>query len=55
METRNSLVIAAVLLVILGIIMIYLGSLSGPKLLLPPVITGVGFFVIAWAFIKMRK
>ncbi len=47
--------VAAALLLILGIIMIYLGAFSGPKLLLPPVITGVGFFVIAWAFIKMRN
>ncbi len=47
--------VAAVLLVILGIVMIYLGAFSGLKLLLPPVITGIGFFVIAWAFIKMRN
>lgn len=55
MEKRNSLMIAAILLVILGIVMIYLGGFSGPKLLLPPVITGIGFFVIAWALIKMRN
>lgn len=55
MKKGNSLIVAAVLLVILGIVMIYLGAFGGPKLLLPPVITGIGFFVIAWAFIKVRN
>ncbi|MEP6844961.1 MAG: hypothetical protein ABI861_03130 [Panacibacter sp.] len=52
MEKRNGLIAAAVILIILGIVMIYLGAFHAPKLLLPPVITGIGFFVIAWAFIK---
>ena len=55
MEKRNSLLIAAILLIVLGIVMIYLGAFSTPKLLLPPIVTGIGFFVIAWAFISKRS
>ncbi len=51
MDNRAGVIIPAIILIILGIIMIYLGA-SGPKLILPPIITGLGFFVIAWAFIK---
>ena len=55
MGKRNGLIIAAVLLVILGIVMIYLGAFFGPKILLPPIITGIGFFIIAWAFYTLRN
>ncbi len=51
---KNILMIIAVLLVILGIIMIYLGGFYTPKLLLPPIVTGIGFFLIAWAFILLK-
>ncbi len=55
MEKRNSLILAAVILALLGFVMIYLGAFYGPKIMLPPVVTGIGFFVIAWAFIKMKR
>jgi hypothetical protein len=42
-------------LVILGLVMIYLGGFYGPKVVLPPIVTGIGFFVIAWAFSQLRK
>ena len=29
--------------------MIYIGGFYAPKIMLPPIITGVGFFLIAWA------
>lgn len=35
-------------MVVLGIVMIALGFLAGPKIILPPIVTGVGFFAIAW-------
>ena len=46
----NTNSIAAILLIILGIIMIYLGGFYAPKVILPPIITGIGFFVIAGVF-----
>ncbi len=55
MEKQNAFTIASIALIILGIVMIYLGASTGPKIIFPPIITGIGFFVIAWAFIKMRK
>ncbi|WP_316842242.1 hypothetical protein [Pedobacter gandavensis] len=54
MEKRTVLSISAFLLLILGIAIIYVG-LSGPKLMLPPVITGLGFFVISWALFALKK
>ncbi|WGQ12477.1 hypothetical protein QG516_12660 [Pedobacter gandavensis] len=54
MEKRTVLQISAVLLIILGIAIIFVG-LSGPKLMLPPVITGLGFFVVSWALFALKK
>ena len=52
---NNSLKTAAILLVLLGIIMIYIGGFYGPKVILPPILTGVGFFTIAWVFLGFRR
>ncbi|MNY61334.1 hypothetical protein D3C86_1980050 [compost metagenome] len=46
--------IAVFLLVILGMAIIYIG-MAGPKIMWPPVITGVGFFVISWVFYKLKE
>jgi len=42
----------AILLILLGIAMIYIGGFYAPKVMLPPIITGVGFFLIALVFLK---
>ena len=42
----------AILLIILGVAMIYIGGFYAPKVMLPPIITGVGFFLIALVFLK---
>jgi hypothetical protein len=42
----------AVLLMLLGIAMIYIGGFYAENVMLPPIITGVGFFLIAFVFIK---
>jgi hypothetical protein len=42
----------AILLILLGIAMIYIGGFYAPKVMLPPMITGVGFFLIAFVFLK---
>ncbi len=54
MKKESILTLAAVFLIILGIGIAAIG-LSGATILLPPVITGIGFFVIAWGFFAMRK
>lgn len=41
---------AAIILILLGIAMIYIGGFHAPKVMLPPIITGVGFFLIALVF-----
>ncbi|MDX5584480.1 MAG: hypothetical protein QNK20_06035 [Aureibaculum sp.] len=55
MNKYRKIKVSVVLLIILGIAMIYIGAFYGPKIMLPPIITGVGFFVIAWALNTIRK
>jgi len=55
MEKNKVLTIAGLLLIILGIIMIYIGGFYTSKIMLPPIITGIGFFVIAWVFTTLKK
>ncbi len=55
MSKNNVLTISALLLIVLGIAMIYFGGFYAPKVMIPPIITGVGFFVIAWALNALKK
>lgn len=55
MEKSQLIKISALALVILGIAMIYIGGFYTPKVMLPPIITGVGFFIIAWVFYMKEK
>jgi hypothetical protein len=55
MNKNKVFTISAILLVILGIIMIYIGGFYAPKVILPPIITGVGFFIIAWVFNALKS
>jgi len=55
MNKYRKIKVSIVLLIILGITMVYIGAFYGPKIMLPPIITGVGFFVIAWALNAIRK
>lgn len=54
MDKNSVLKIAAILLILLGIAMIYIGGFYAPKVLLPPIITGVGFFILAWALNTLK-
>ncbi len=54
MYKSKILAIAAILLILLGIFMIYLGGFYAPKIMLPPIITGIGFFLIAWALNALK-
>ena len=51
MSKNSLLTVAAFLLFVLGVYMIYLGTKAN---ILPPTITGVGFIVIAAVFWKLR-
>ena len=55
MSKNSILKVSAILLVLLGVIMIYIGGFYAPKVMLPPIITGIGFFVLAWALNALRN
>jgi len=44
----------AYILIILGIMMIYIGGFHATKLMLPPIITGIGFFAISAVYLKEK-
>jgi hypothetical protein len=52
MKKNLVLVNAAVLLILLGIYLIYLGTRGK---ILPPTISGIGFMIIAIAFLGLRN
>jgi len=47
--------LVAYLLIVLGIAMIYIGGFAAPKFMLPPVITGIGFFAIATVWLQEKQ
>jgi len=55
MNKNKVFAIAAILLIILGVAMIYIGGFYAPKIIVPPIITGVGFFIIAWVFNALKS
>lgn len=55
MDKNRVLSIAAGLLILMGLIMIYIGGFYAEKVMLPPIITGIGFFIIAWVFVTLKK
>jgi hypothetical protein len=55
MGRNKTLSTAAILLIILGIVMIYIGGFYAPKVMLPPIITGIGFFIIAWVLNALKR
>lgn len=55
MKRKKIVNTAVFLLVVLGILMIYFGGFHAPKVMIPPILTGLGFFIIAWAFKAAKK
>lgn len=55
MKRNNALNVSSIILVLLGIVMVILGVNAGPKILMPPIVTGIGFMVIAWTFIMLKE
>ena len=54
MDKNKILTTVVISLILLGIAMIYIGSIYAPKVMLPPIISGVGFFLIAWALNALK-
>jgi hypothetical protein len=52
MKKNTTLIISAILIMLLGIYMIYLGQRGK---ILPPTITGIGFLIIARVFLGLRN
>ncbi|MBZ4190767.1 hypothetical protein [Niabella beijingensis] len=52
MRRKRTIDIICILLAITAVVMIYLGISAG---ILPPTVTGIGFFLIIWAFQIFRK
>jgi len=55
MNKNRTLSISLILLIVLGITMIYIGGFYAPKVMLPPIITGIGFFIIAWVLNSLKE
>jgi len=54
MNKNKVLTTSSILLILLGIAMIYIGGFYAPKMMLPPIISGVGFVLIAWALNALK-
>jgi hypothetical protein len=54
MNKNKVLTTTVILLVVLGVAMIYLGGFYAPKVMLPPILSGIGFILIAWALYALR-
>ncbi|MGK2865001.1 MAG: hypothetical protein ACSLE0_23930 [Chitinophagaceae bacterium] len=52
MKKNELLALAAILLIVLAAVMIYLGISAGN---LPPTLTGAGFIIIAFVFLSLRS
>ena len=54
MENRKIIAVISFLVLLLGIAMVYLGTFYSPNLMLPPVISGFAFILIAWALFLFK-
>lgn len=54
MKKETILTISGGILIALGVLISAIGLFAGP-ILLPPVITGIGFFVLSWVCFTLRK
>ena len=55
MKRNSVLATAQVLMVLLAVAMILLGVIFSEKFSLPPIITGIGFLIIAWTFTSLKR
>ena len=55
MEQNKALTTAMYLMVLLALVMIYLGAFFTPNILYPPIVTGLGFLVLAWLFHTLKS
>ncbi len=54
MKKETVLIISGIILLVLGALIAAIGLFARP-ILLPPVITGLGFFVLSWVCFTLRK
>ena len=54
MDKNKILTTTSIVLTVLEIAMIYIGGFYAPKVILPPIITGIGFLLIAWALNALK-
>lgn len=54
MKKETVLTISGVILAALGALIAAIGLFAGP-ILLPPVITGLGFFALSWVCFTLKK
>lgn len=54
MDKNRILSTTAILLIVLGIALIYIGGFYAPEVMLPPIISGIGFLLIAWALHALK-
>jgi len=47
--------IAGIIVLILGVYMMYLGGIKAPKLMLPPLVSGIAFSIIGLVFFFEKR
>ena len=55
MNKNKILTLTVILLVVIGISMIYLGGFYATNIMLPPIFSGIGFILIAWALNALKN
>lgn len=55
MDKNRVLANASWAMAILGLIMIYMGGFQSSRIMLPPIVTGIGFLVIAWTLNGLKR
>ncbi|MGH9946025.1 MAG: hypothetical protein ACRD6X_02365 [Pyrinomonadaceae bacterium] len=55
MNRKTTLTAAGILMIVLAVAIGGIGLMAKPNILVPPIITGVGFLVVAWVFLAFRK
>ena len=55
MKRNNILTVSSLIMIMLAFVIVFLGFTAGPRVMLPPIITGAGFLVIAWVFWTLKE
>ena len=55
MKRNSVLATSQFLLILLAVAMISIGAVFAETFLLPPILTGIGFVIIAWTFNVLKR